>query len=201
MMKKTILSLALALSAPLAAAQAQLPTGVFGGDDTYDCALNDLNYTAIACSGFWVGNYNNRSPGDPLSDEQTDGLGALEGYGPFANLAKKDQTGTPIMFSDLFGTTVVGFHWGNFGESAFPAGNVTAFYVFDFATSGSGEYTFEYRDGGFGGVSNAIVYRTGECESECGPPDNVVPEPSTYALMSAGLAALGFVARRRKQRV
>jgi hypothetical protein len=31
------------------------------------------------------------------------------------------------------------------------------------------------------------------------PPVNPIPEPETYALMGAGLAALGFVSRRRKQ--
>jgi hypothetical protein len=43
-------------------------------------------------------------------------------------------------------------------------------------------------DLGTGGLSNVALYAT-----------QPVPEPETYAMMLAGLAALGFVARRRRQ--
>jgi PEP-CTERM motif len=33
------------------------------------------------------------------------------------------------------------------------------------------------------------------------PPVNPIPEPETYALMLAGLAAMSFVARRRRAQI
>jgi hypothetical protein len=51
-----------------------------------------------------------------------------------------------------------------------------------------------------GGQSRAVVIgAAGGSITNPEPPVGVIPEPETYALMGAGLAALGFVSRRRKQ--
>ncbi|MES2522104.1 MAG: PEP-CTERM sorting domain-containing protein [Gemmatimonadota bacterium] len=46
---------------------------------------------------------------------------------------------------------------------------------------------------GLPGVSFSATFTTG--------PSTVIPEPSTYALMAAGLAGIGFLARRRRSTV
>jgi len=48
----------------------------------------------------------------------------------------------------------------------------------------------------FAGVQNQIAFDDVTFGSIT--PGTVIPEPSTYALMAAGLAALGFVSRRRR---
>ncbi len=47
--------------------------------------------------------------------------------------------------------------------------------------------------------ARASAFRIGDVLATVEPPVTTVPEPSTYALMAAGLAALGFVSRRRRR--
>jgi hypothetical protein len=56
----------------------------------------------------------------------------------------------------------------------------------------------------FGSLNNpngarALAVLSGDVLVPVEPPVTTVPEPSTYALMAAGLAALGFVSRRRRR--
>jgi hypothetical protein len=57
---------------------------------------------------------------------------------------------------------------------------------------------FEYQ-GELEARGQALAVFTGDVLVPVEPPVTTVPEPSTYALMAAGLAALGFVSRRRRR--
>ena len=97
-----------------------------------------------------------------------------------------DNTGLDIFLNGVStGNTSAGF-------GAFTSFSLTSGFV-------AGLNTLDFRVQDVGVISAlAVTDLVGRAELST-PPTNVVPEPSAVALMTAGLAALGVVARRRKR--
>lgn len=158
------------------------------------CGASDLSGgTFLACTTYVSGNLISNNSSDLAAT-----LSALVALGqkvgtdgvthPFdgtsANWVEKlpSLSGNTIDFSmPLNGITFLGIHKGGGGQG----GQGTAFYLID-AGSNLDKLTYN-----LSGLSNAALYQT---------VTTPVPEPETYALMLAGLAALGFLARRRASR-
>lgn len=144
------------------------------------CSVTDLSPQASACAGFFSGNLLNNKADNVLAQKTALNSLGFTWNGDFNAVEKIEFSGQTVNFATLLnGTTYVAMHFGN-GQGG--PGNGTAFYRFD---AGTNLDTFNLS---YSAVSNAVLYSTAL------PP---VPEPETYALMLVGLAAVGWVARRR----
>ena len=183
--------MALAASGTLAVAT---PQSAFAAHVVVSPCDAGLVQGASSCAGYYQGNLLNNSPADiPL---QTAAIGDLNaGYtfnGDF-NATTKVETltgGNMIDFGQMLtGETVVGIHFGNV---AGPAGNVTAFYLFDFGADGMSSITLNDTMG----FSNAVLYNTGGIGGGMG---GAVPEPATWALMVLAFGGIGMALRGRRE--
>ncbi|MCA0374347.1 MAG: PEP-CTERM sorting domain-containing protein [Gemmatimonadetes bacterium] len=119
-----------------------------------------------------------------------DGLGVRFNFG--TTTAFTNNTGTGYMAglgSGLFAPT-----YTNFASGIAPTAPWTT-STFSFTFVNAGQVSVDFYTSGNDNVGpvldNVVISKS--------VPQNVVPEPSTYALMAAGLAAMGVVARRRRR--
>lgn len=158
-----------------------------------NCA--STTFTALAssaCAGSFVGNING-SASEVTFLNSTFGGGFTytgksddAGNGPFTGNPMVSTLGTLTFDSPLFGMFVIGLKAAdNYSYYLFNALAPTSSLTFS-STAGVALNRNEMSQN----LSHAALY-----VRAVGP----VPEPETYALMMAGLAALGFVSRRRRR--
>jgi len=180
-MKRTI-TLAIAAAATFAVAspaQAALTK-------TTDCQLDDVSPNATACRGWFEGNLLKDGKGGPnaqLKDDIAVELAALGFvWDKMTIIDKIDGNELGIIdFSQLLsGKTIIGVHRGDNGGT----GGATAFFAWN---------NLNKQDKiqlNLSGLSSQTLYVMG-----------VVPEPSTWLLMIAGVGLVGWQLRRRRQTV
>ena len=147
--------MALALAAAFVAAPAYADNTLTNIESTDACTLAYAG--AVACQGYYGGNIDNATVSfqqtalNELLTSPTAGV-AIGGPAPVINwqsLVDNNQlysaanlVGNSLYFGQtLYGYVVLGAHFGNNSDTTNPPPNVSAFYVFNFCTTGSDHVT------------------------------------------------------------
>ena len=181
----------MALVAAVGAAAVTVPSAASAAHIVYVCDPALVTPNASDCSGYYDGNVlGGSAPQISLQQEAVAELnsdfvfdgdwGAVEGT-KILTLAGGNMLDFGMM---LYGETIIAAHFGNV---AGPAGNVTAFYLFDFGTSGVSSITLNNTQG----FSNAVLYTTGA---------GAVPEPAVWMLLILAFGGIGFAMRNARTR-
>ncbi|MBB5987379.1 PEPxxWA-CTERM sorting domain-containing protein [Sphingobium lignivorans] len=187
-----LIALALASGAVVVAA----PALAAAPDPVVDCSvsgLDDITPAALACAGYYSGNYLRNPQWDDqvliLEDLGLDISGQSWSY--FDDNWKFDVSGNSITFGSggiptISGMTWIGLHVG--GGQNFPTGGQgSVFYRFD---AGDGLGTLTFND--YGALSSLVIYATGG-------DTPAVPEPASWAMMIGGLGLAGAMLRGRSR--
>mgnify|MGYP000075100100 CR=1 FL=1 len=149
---------------------------------------------ATSCKGAFAGNNKNQTAGV---------VAELASFGgPWSLLGSSDDAGTfgPFTSNPAGATGTLTFDNLLTGPFVLILKASNSFSMYYFANAGAGVTSVNYTTAGTAvnaqgipqGLSHATLYvQTGGF--------NVVPEPSTYALLASGMLGLGIVARRRRR--
>lgn len=166
------------------------------------CSTGSAGFSFVDCVGSFEGNL-----AGSLSSSQIAALNAQFGddgfsYASSMVYSKSDASGHGV-FSDDGQDFSLNFDAGTKATGLFVIGlkqaNRYSFYLIDGGTAGLSQINFNVNGvvtGQTGGLSHAVYIGNALTLAQTAP----VPEPQTYALMLAGLGAIGFVARRRARR-